>query len=368
MPDQDAILDAAINTFLAADGTTPAETSDSGEAAPESTENLAASDTPTTEDPTPEAEVSEGEPTAEVRSPKLQKLLDKYDGDEDALAEAIFQNQNSMSKFHKELEELKTTFNKPKTEATPEEIENDADVQWISGELKTLDGNLRGNEATRVALLDKIDASRSLIARLEGKIEVADDFDKAALTQQKTLQDQILQAHLSDWRGLDRDDASIRREKKDFERQLDRAKKEAAVKDANLRQRDANFEVAKEKHFRDFSSAIDAQSKSLGLSKEQREYMFNVIRSEAYSYLSGLPETRTEGINIEEFVRERSQVYARMLGVNKATILANKPSSVPNGKTVPEARQSPQLTREALIRKMPKTADEARNRARAILG
>jgi len=365
MAEQDGILDAAIETFLATDGATPAETSDSEAAAPESTDvELAASDAPTPESPAGEA--PEEPKPAQVRSPKFQKLLDKYQGDEDKFAEAIFENYNSMSALRKELDEVKSTLTQPSPKAVQAEIDNDPDVQWVSGELSNLNANLKQNEAARVDLLEKIDKTRSSIAKVEGKMEVADEFEKSVLNQQKFLHEQALEAHLSNWRGLDRDDASIRRDKKDFEHKLSRAQREAEFKEASSKQRDADFESSKEKHFNDFVSAVDASAKDYNLNPKQKEHLTSVLRAEAYMQLSSLPESHTQGIDIAAFVRERSKVYAEVLGIRRAALLASK--SPTNGKSTNVEAAAGRPSREALIRKMPTTAKEAQDRARAILG
>lgn len=368
MAEQD-VLDAAIDTFLAADGATPAETSDSDVAAPESTDvELAASDAPTTEDPAVEA--TEEPKPAQVRSPKFQKLLDKYQGDEDKFAEAIFENYNSMSALRKELDDVKSTLTQSSPKAIQAVIDNDPDVQWISGELSTLTTNLKQNEAARVNLLDKIDKTRSTIAKLEGKLEVADEFEKPILEREKFLSDKALEDHLAQWRGLDRDDASIQREKREFERKFSQAQREAESKVAVSKQRDADFESSKEKHFNDFVSAVDASAKEYRLDSKQKAHLTSVLRAEAYMQISSLPESHTQGIDIAAFVRERSKVYADVLGIRRATLLASKTSigSPTNGKSTPAEVLSKSVAREALIRKMPKTAQEARDRARAILG
>ena len=340
--------------------TSATESSDAIAAASEEASQAASAET---EEPSSQEE--EQRPTG--RSPKLQKILDKYNGDEELAAESIFESWNSVSKIKREFEEFKNQMLEQKN---TQAAEPDPDVQGLQGEIATLDDELKANEGERRSLLSEVDATKTEVAVLEGQLRLADEFQKPQLEQRKMLAERELKGLLRQWQGLNKQDIRINREKSSLARQL-RAS-ESRLKDLQSQRHNQQIEsqAVQRDIFRDFVGEVADLASKHGVEDESViEHMISTLRSEAHLYLSNIPDN-APGIDIPAFVQARGQAYLKALGVlktkNFSAQSALKGALVRPGVT-PKGSQVPPANGKAPKQFAPRSAQEAKAWAAAKL-
>ena len=87
-----------------------------------------------------------GDAPATGRSPALQKLLDKYNGDEDAMVAAYFEQANSSSRLQQEMAELRDYLMSQDADddVDPEKlIAEDPDVQGLNTQFNSLQEDIK---------------------------------------------------------------------------------------------------------------------------------------------------------------------------------------------------------------------------------
>lgn len=334
------------------DGTTP-ESAETEESTSQQESEEAAPDSPAqAADETSEEESA----PAKGRSSKLQKLLDKYGGDEDKLAEAIYESYNSGSKLRQELDELREQLEEARK---PEKPEESADVAGIKEQISALDAegsDLVSEERTLIADHSKLSKD---VAKLEGKLEDADELDKPRLQHQlhlKQLEERQLQR---DWKDLQSRKRRHLLERGDLDRRLKRAEDESNAERARQAQSKAEERKGQQGFLADFRNAVDEAADELGLTKdEDREYFHNVIKAEAIAYLRAQPDA--PGIDPEEFVAARAQAFAKVAGLAKKKNFTSKSKSKLEaaGATGPGTKKVPSAPANRL--ELPKNAMTAK--------
>lgn len=346
-------------------GTTPESEEIEESTSQEESEEAAAPDsTAQAADETGEEEESA---PAKGRSSKLQKLLNKYGGDEDKLAEAIYESYNSGSRLKQELDELREQLEDARKPATPQES---PDVAGIKEQISALDSE--GSELVaeeRGLISDHQKVSRDL-ARLEGKLEDADDLDKPRLTNMlhlKQLEERQLQ---KDWKDLQSRKRRHVLERADLDKRLKKAEQESEAERARQTQSKAEERRGQQSFLADFRVAVDEAADDLGLvDDEDREYFHNVIKAEAIAYLRAQPDA--PGIDPEEFVTARAKAFAKVAGLAKKKTFTEKSKTKieASGATKPGNKGAPRVPTSKL--ELPKgkmTREQAEAWRARILG
>ena len=129
---------------------------------------------------------------AKPRSPRLQKILDKYGGDEDQLVDSIYESWNSLSDLNKRLQELEVQTRHPVQE-TPSEP--DPAVLEVQENIRSLDSDEQRLRGKLQKHLDQMDGLNQKVYKTEGKLElVVDDDERTKLENELSNLQSRLQA------------------------------------------------------------------------------------------------------------------------------------------------------------------------------
>lgn len=343
------------------EGTTPdTETPDAVAAASEEASQAA--------DVEPQETAPEGEelkPTG--RSPKLQKILDKYNGDEDLAADSIYESWNSTSKLRKDIEELKAYLTEKDKKAPS--FEADPDIQGLQSEITALDHELKFNDDQRRGLISEIDSAKTEVAVLEGQLRLADEFQKPQLEQRKMLAERELRALARQWTGLQNSDARLTREKSALARQLRSAQNYLQAMEAQRQHQQTQSQVVQKEILKDFVEEVVDLAAASGIEDPSVvEHMISALKAEAHLYLSGIPEN-APGIDIPAFVQARGQAYLKAMGISKTkTFSAQSATKAALSRTTASTTaQTLPANGKASKTFAPKTAQEAKAWAAAKL-
>lgn len=350
----EVLADQLNKTGEEEEGTTP-DSGDSNAVAAASEEASQAADVETQESASEEVEQ---EPTG--RSPKLQKILDKYNGDEDLAADSIYESWNSTSKLRKDIEELKTHLMEKDKKAPS--FEADPDIQGLQSEITALDQELKFNDDQRRGLIGEIDQARTEVAVLEGQLRLADEFQKPQLEQRKMLAERELKTLARQWAGLSNSDARLNREKSGLGRQLRSAQNYLQAIEAQRQHQQTQGQAVQKEILKDFVTEVVDLASASGIEDDSIvEHMISALKAEAHLYLSGMPEN-APGIDIPAFVQARGQAYLKAMGVLKTknfsahsaskaalsrTTAGKTPQTPPSNGKVPGKTFAPKTAQEA---------------------
>ncbi|NIN66114.1 MAG: hypothetical protein GTO63_15750 [Anaerolineae bacterium] len=289
------------------------EVDDSAELADSEEDETQADDTEE-DDTGEETDDEEEDEPAQVRSPAFQKLLDKYGGDEEALVNAYFEQANSASRLHKEIEGLKEFL--LKQQDTEEPISEDPDVKSLSEELQGLSQEVDAIQQEQMHLVGQYGQVENDIKILEADAAKAEDYEKAAIKTQIAGRKAELTRLLTTINQGRREMNRLARDQRNLERQRKQA--EQAVQ--------SRREVAKKKQLRDASVASltrdefnqsmrdEAQKYGIRVDSKQFQLLNNSIRTTIANHLGTLPKD-APGINISYWVTNLMKEHADAWGM-----------------------------------------------------
>lgn len=265
----------------------------------------------TTEEPTP----------AKGRSQKLQKLIDSKGGDEDKFAESIYEQMNSASRQHEELEALRTRLAQSDDLAEPEVDESsddDPDVRSLQQDLEDLNYLRAQADRSQASVMTQISSVAAEIYKLQGKLEVVSDEYKPMLVGQISSLEARRSALESEWMRLENDKPRYATGVRRTERQLREAQRRLANAQAS-RQQMARETVQKSRSFRvAFDAAVDMIGRELGIPEGTLGFLAEHCRLAGSAFLRSLPETSNGLLDPEDmksFVRSTVKKYAAAQGI-----------------------------------------------------
>lgn len=354
-------LDAAVEEFNAQPDEVEVEepTSETEEAAPESQEAAE-------EEESVQGEESEEKPTkAQIRrNPRLQKILDKYGGDEDKLVDAIYHQWNSGSEQHKRMNQLEQALEALKSKQRAAPAEPTPDILEVQEDITALNEEAKDNQQSMSGLLGKMDKLNAKIYRTQGKLENAEDFDKARLEAQETGLKQELDSVVRDYQSRERDSKRMLRDYAKLQHRLDRVTKAADSDRAKEATQEVEDAKTRADAYRDFITTVEEYQGRYNFPNPKR--VSDMVRSELSTYIDSLPADHP-AIDISAKASEILDEFVEEIGAVKSkkfvTASKNKAASLPKGRpTSAGASPPPARVRAA------KTADEARAHAERILG
>jgi hypothetical protein len=291
-----------------------AEVDDSPEDAAAPEEDDAQADD-TDEDDTGEETDDEGDSgPAKGRSAAFQKLLDKYGGDEEALVNAYFEQANSASRLHKEIEDLKDFL--LKQQETEEPISEDPDVKGLNEELQGLSTEVDAIQQEQMHLVGQYGQIEGDIKMLEAEAAKAEDFEKAAIKTQIAGRKAELTRLLTtinqgrrEMNRLARDQRNLERQKKraeqDVQGRRDQAKKQQ-LKDASVARLTRD----------EFNQSMREEARKYGVSVDSKQFQLlnHSIRTTIANHLGSLPKD-APGIDVQYWVSNLMKEHAEAWGM-----------------------------------------------------
>lgn len=322
-----------------------------------------------------EEEPVEEEKVAQSRSPKFQKLLAKYGGDEDKLADAIFEQYNSASQLHSKIRELETRINTPsKPESPPEDH---PDIKALKSDIAAQEQRLQTANVRQQQILQNISQFRDELAAKKGELRRADPDDKFTIQREISDMETRMASLSTEWYSQEDRKGDIQYRQKSLERELKSAERAFQNEQANKSKEDANNQATQAEIADTFKGIALSKAKAAGVEdQETLDYFHNVLRAEAITYL------RTPGaqsLDFDKFISQRLVPLLKLVGLGKKTTFTKAsttklqaagkpilPTKVPSRSTSPvikvDSKGVPTFPRGTL------TAEQAKAFTKSMLG
>jgi len=263
----------------------------------------------------PAEEASEGEGAS--GGERYQKLLAKYGGDVEKMAEGIFEQQNSAARLNEKFERAMARIEQLETvrqpEPTPVIDENSPDLQSLRTEMDALNQEFVGNERQIAAIEKDYGSKERELIEIEGQIKIADEFKRSELEQVR----RDLQAEL---RSLTGDGRTLKRENKGISKDYFALKKERSSVENRLKEEGARQaqnkldDKARQTDFnRDWGTRIGQAADKLGIPKDAkiREHFDLAMTDKAIAVVPLLPGQRIG--DIDAFLEEHGKQYVAVM-------------------------------------------------------
>jgi len=287
------------------------------------------------------------------------------------LAQGVYGNQNQMAQLTNAVGELQQTL-----QARDEPEVSSPRLDRVDNELAALTARITQNQQQQSQSLLNINTLEKDIAKAEGRAEAsADEYDRSLANDQvRTLRDRHAREG-DNWRRLrnETDDAARRQESLGYER--DEALGEIEQQQQLNQRQEVEAAQNRELTMQEFNAATSAAAEAFQIPQENIQHLQNTIRAEVITYLRSLPDNAPP-INIPAFVEQSAQRYKGAMDAaarasfgqfsqqKAGTVVPGRiPAPVPvTPQGSPAAPVSPTQGDQAW------TAEQARNRARNILG
>lgn len=306
------------------------------------------------------------------RTSALQKLIDeKYKGDEEALVQALVSQQNAASDLRSELDELKgllTSFKKEDPAVDP--TTDDPDVQYWNEQKEVLDQEVQNLQKRKVWLTEEFDKASKVAARLEGKIEIADEFDKEKFSNELKAIQGYLENLSSQWQDIPRYEKKFNLDLKELTRRIETAKREALSKVHTQKAQEVQKAAERQAFRSELESLIATVAKENGIEADSRQFrtLKKHIWNDIYAEVSKL-DPNGPGVDLTDAVTNAATEYFEAIGLqNKATFQTQSETKL--AATSPRT-PTPIVRPQGPSKMVPARqidADQARRHAKAVLG
>lgn len=260
----------------------------------------------------------EGESTPE-KSGAFAKLLAKYDGDEEALAEGVWQQGNSLSEMNKRLKSLEGMLQKATAEPEPDVdaiIAEDPYVKEAADELRSSDTEVKELEQEQVQIIAEHGRLEKLVAKLEGKLSSAAPEDRDDIRDELRDAKGDRKEAERNYRESKRNIADRKRDRRSNAQKFRSAEDQAKSRLDRERQQSQSREARSKITQGEFSDAMVKHAKRYKIPTDGKT--FNVlsisIRDRIQSFISTLPKN-APGIPIDDAVSELMEEYVEAMGL-----------------------------------------------------
>lgn len=262
-----------------------------------------------------------GASTTSGRGEPFKRLLAKYGGDYNKMAEAFYEQANSNARLFEEIRGIKDFI---KGQAAPKIdekkiVEEDPDVQELVRDKQSAEQTVMQLRGQANRALTEYAAVKGKVERLSGKLEAIDPEDTAkynrtrdelaqAAADQKALH-QEYESHLREIRGYEK-------ELKTVERQIKDASARARQKADQLKDQQAQQQADAVAVRQEFAGAMKVEAERYGIDTDSKQFavLFQTINDRIYSYLDRLPEG-APGVDITKAVQTLMGEYAELGGL-----------------------------------------------------
>ena len=255
-------------------------------AAPEDDDSQADTSTDTGDETPSDEGPAKGSSTA------LQKLLSKYDGDEDAMVAAYFEQANSSSRLHSEMQELREALMR-EDEADPEEaIAEDPDVKGLKDQRDSLQQDIDAVQQDQMQLVGAYGQVETEIKQLDIAVAKAEDFEKVTLQQQLSSKKSELRQIMSSVNRGRREMNAINRGINDIDRQHTKARQAVLSRKESQRKQELQGQRVARLAREDFNTTIRSEAERFGinLSSKQFNVLSTSVRNQLHHHLDRLPK------------------------------------------------------------------------------
>lgn len=249
----------------------------------------------------------------------FDKLLAKYGGNKDKMADAYFEQANSNSRLWEKLQGIEEYIKgQQRTEVDETKlVEADPDVKEIAKEYNDTQSEIQATTQKQDKLISQYGVLERKIENLRGKLEVVSDYEAKAEIRDKL--NEAVADQKSVQNGIESSQRDVKRLSTDLKKlQRDYTTAQARAKENVSRQRQAEWERQQEAQAtrREFADAMRGEATRYGIQPESKQYavLFQSINDRIYSYLSRLPEG-SPGVDIGGAVKALMSEYADTMGL-----------------------------------------------------
>jgi len=297
------------------DGGAPPDVDDGGEEGSQSTKDASPEgDGEKTDD---SGEGDEGEGATQGKKGAYAKLLAKYDGDEEALAEGVWQQSKSLSDMHKRLQSMEGMLEKLTTVPDPdlnEVIAEDAEVKEAADELQAADKAYKEIQQEQMQIIAEHGKLQKQVEFLRGKLESAPPEDRDDIKDDLREAQSDLKEVLRNWNLSKPEKVRLERElrqaAKNFRSSEDNAKERLQQERQDAKSRSERAEATKQ----EFTDSVEAEAKKYGIPTDGLLFrtLHQSIKDRIQGFLRSLPKG-APGIPIDEAVAELMEEYAEAM-------------------------------------------------------
>lgn len=285
----------------------------------------------------------EGTGTAEAQPGAYEKLLAKYGGDKDKMAQAVWDSYNSTAQLYDKLQNIEKYIVGQQTPQVDENqlIQQDPQVQRLMRQFNGVKGRLDSIEAGQTTLISEYGKVVNEIQYLKGALSKADVDAKAELQQdlrEATRKQEQLQERLS----------TSRERAEELRERLNEIADQGKAAEADVRTRaqqqrqQAEAEIAARQTVRgEFADAMTKEAERYGVTPDSKQFklLFRSVNNDIVSFLSKLPDG-SPAIDIPEAVEHFMAEYADAMGLKAkfqkaSTLKRSITTSSPKAGTAP---------------------------------
>ena len=322
------------------------ETQDSPESEEEPTGGEATDDAEEAEVEEPERETEEEEGEEGARSKAgpsaYEKLLAKYGGDKEKLAEAYWEQARSGARLHERLSGIEDFLRGQQQQPKVDEaklVAEDPDIKGLKEEISSVQAEIKGVDQEQSRLISEYGKLEERVANLKGQLEAADPEQKPAIearlmraaSDQRSVYAEI-RATQRDRRALDTSLRGLQRQERETESRVKAGLNKQRIEALEAREDAQNVR-------QEFFGAMQEEAEKYGVDPKSRQFavLFENVYGRIYSYLTRLPED-APAVDIPGAVEALMAEHAEMLGLKSkfqraSTVKRQATSEVVKGRT-----------------------------------
>jgi chromosome segregation ATPase len=263
---------------------------------------------------------------AQGRSPAFQKLLDKYGGDYDKLASAYFEQANSSSKLHSEIQEIKEMVaagRKLTAEEEGQAVADDPYVKEVNTDLSAVSEEAQGVVQAQKGLVGQYQKLELKIAQLEGEYKRADETDRSEVSRELNEAKRDMNELKRDYKDSQRDLARLNTQWKTLQRSLREAEGQARSRVDRERQDALRLQTDAAESRVEYNAALRDEVVKYGIDPSSKTYnvLNETIKSRLFLHMQALKAQGVrEGIDLPKAVSAMMEEYAETMGLKKSTL------------------------------------------------
>ena len=281
----------------------------------------------------PEGEPTQAEETVDGgekapekgHSEAFKKLLSKYGGDVDKLAEGIFEQYNSAARTHEELVEMRGVLeelrsNKAAVEETEKAVAEDPYVKEVNSDLASINEQAIAVAAEMKVTVTEYQKQVMKVAKLEGALSKADDSDRPEVQQDLRDAKNDLKQLERDYKEKERDYKRHQSEWNRLQRSLRDAEGQARSRVDRERQDAQRLQSEAKLTRQEYNDVLRTEAKNYGLDPSSKAYNFidSTFRSRLSQHMRALQAQGVqEGIDIPKAVGILMKEYAEATGLTR---------------------------------------------------
>jgi hypothetical protein len=315
-----------------------------------------------------EGEGDEGDGKPSGKKEAYTKLLAKYGGDEEKLAEGVWKQGNSLAKISKRLDSLQETLQQAMAPPEPDVaalVDEDPYVKEAANDLRSTDAAVKKAQKEQVQIIAEHGRLEKEVSRLEGALKAAPIEDRDEIREElREAKSDRKEAH-REYRDSKREIGQLEDKLRESARGFRAAEQNAKARLDRERQQAQTRKEREATTRQDFTDAVIDEAERYGIPTDSATFkvLHQSVKDRITGFLRTLPKG-SPGVNIPEAVEVLFEEYVEAMHLKsrfqKASTRKRKAggSNKGSGITAPEVKGD---------KKGEWTADYVRKRAAQLL-